>query len=125
MKKSKEVKDLTIGVDLSDKKRSDRHTAEWLLIANIRYVDELGVTQERYKIIVNRCFTRSEAYKFIRTMELTETEKQVGFKANADPKYKTVMAQAPKFSYMSDGKVLYEVLDDYEIINKKQYFGLA
>ena len=69
--------------DLFDKKINNRHEAQWLLVAHIRYVDQLGTTIRKASIVTHRCFTQAEAHKFIRDIGTTETEKHVGFNARS------------------------------------------
>lgn len=103
-------------------KIDDRHKAPLLLVAHMKYVTETGELIRKNDLVVARCFTRTEARRFMEDIKTTDTFKYIGIK-NGVPTYVEAKGPAPKISSLRGGQTIYEVIENFTIVDKTQYYA--
>lgn len=104
-----------------DDKRSE---AEYLLIAKIAYTDKFGKILRTSDVIVSRCFTKAEAYRFQRDISTAQWDMIIGWNG-INPIVDLKTKKAPKVGAMVNGVEIYENIEDFTIVKKSDYFGLT
>ncbi len=107
-------------------KSKERATkAQYLLMAHITYIDKAGKIIRKAKTIVGRCYTKTEAKKFMDDIRITEYSKQSGFD-NGAAKYVDVPGPALKYEAVFDnGTTLTETIEGFSIVEKSKHFNLG
>ena len=124
MKMNSKYKKATAGtIEPNDIKKNTRHLAPLLLMADISYIDQNHKIVQRAKVIVGRCFTKTEARRFIDDMKRTEIEKHIGFDTKG-PIYKKSYVDAIPYTYSDGVNTITECIERYTIVNKYEYFNI-
>ena len=100
----------------------NRHTAPYVLIAHVAYIEKLTKkVLSKKDIVVARVYTKTEGRRFQDDIGKAETYKYVGI--GADSTFVKTFAPAPKYESIIDGVAITEEIYDYTIMEKSKYFN--
>jgi hypothetical protein len=103
---------------------NNRHTAKYFLVAHSSYHDQNGQLLRKANYIVQRCFSKGEANKFINEIMKIESLSHKGFDENGTI-YKKTLAKAPKVCYSNnEGNIEYETIDRFSVVTKTDYLTM-
>lgn len=101
----------------------NRHTAPFVLLAHVSYVDKNGKTIRQSKIQIARCFSVKEAKKFIAETKKSVIVKQDGYNKDGPVFIERFGKPRQYSSFNPSGGVLTEQIDDFSIVEKDVYLN--